>query len=350
MCPEPVLGWDLGGAHLKVAVADRQGRITVICQLGCPLWMGMQHFDDAALRALDITRGMAFDHAVTMTGELVDLFPTREDGVRRLVDVMCRHVPAQRLRVYAGRHGFLGPREAIGHSDQVASANWCATASLLARRLDAGLLVDVGSTTTDIVPFYDNQVQAAGFSDHERLINGELVYAGVVRTPVMAMARRVPVDGAWVPLMAEHFATAADVYRLLSRLTEHADKLPSADRGDKTSLASARRLARMVGCDLEGNRLEPWLATAAYLAECQLQRFQDACEKVLANTALPAGAPLVGAGVGRFLVRTLATRLRRPYVDFCTLIDAERIAGREDAADCAPAVAVACLAQLEAAA
>ncbi|MEJ2686289.1 MAG: hydantoinase/oxoprolinase family protein, partial [Gammaproteobacteria bacterium] len=227
----------------------------------------------------------------------------------------------------------------------VASANWLATASLLALQLDDGVLVDVGSTTTDVVPFARHRVRAKGFTDHDRLRSAELVYTGVVRTPVMAMARQVPMDGQWGPLMAEHFATAADVYRLLGQLPERADKLPSADNGPKTVRASARRLARMVGCDLEQDMLDPWQAVAAHLAENQLQVLQAACDRALARVGPGARAPLVGAGVGRFLVKALAARLDRPYMDFCDLVVGSGHPGGDDAADCAPAVAVARLAQ-----
>ena len=67
----------------------------------------------------------------------------------------------------------------------------------------------------------------------------------------MALARRAPFAGHWVSLMAEHFATTADVYRLTGDLPEHADMLPSADHGAKNVAASARRLARMLGLDME---------------------------------------------------------------------------------------------------
>lgn len=343
---DPVLGWDLGGAHLKGAVVDEQGRVVLVRQLSCPLWRGLEHFHDAAAQLLE-TAGEAAPgrHAVTLTGELVDLFESRREGVRRLVDALCVHLPAGAVTVYGGPRGFLSPAEAVRHSGRVASANWLATASLLALHLDDGVLVDVGSTTTDVIPFAQRRVRANGFTDYDRLRSAELVYTGVVRTPVMAMARRVPVDGQWVPLMAEHFATAADVYRVLGRLPEHADKHPSADNGPKTRRASARRLARMTGCDLEGDSLERWRLVAAHLAERQLQGLQAACERVLSRRGLSGRAPLVGAGVGRFVVRALATRLGRPYVDFCDLVGGSDEVGDDDPADCAPAVAVARLAQ-----
>lgn len=340
-----MLGWDLGGAHIKVAAVDGSGDVAMVCQLACPLWRGMDYFHSAAAQALNLVGRGQLRHAITMTGELVDFFETRREGVCRLIEALCKHVPSQRLQVYAGQRGFLPPERAIHHYTQVASANWLATASLLAFYLDEGLLVDVGSTTTDIVPFAGRRVLALGFTDHTRLRCGELVYAGVVRTPVMAMVRQVPVGGAWVPLMAECFATAADVYRLLGLLPEYADKLPSADQGEKTPPASARRLARMVGSDLEGGGIGRWRAVAEFLAERQLRRLRSTCDRILSRTMLAPDAPLVGAGVGRFVVQALALRLGRPYVDFCEVLDTTNWGKVNNAADCAGAISVAYLAQ-----
>src|SRR5262249_1392161 len=145
------------------------------------------------------------------------------------------------LRVYAGESGFLSPAEAEANPRAVASANWHASARLAALHRPAGLFIDVGSTTTDIVPFRDGRVEAVGYSDEERLISEELVYPGVTRTPAMALAEWVPFAGQRQRLMAEHFATAADLHRLTGALPEDADQLPTADGRGKTALDSARR-------------------------------------------------------------------------------------------------------------
>jgi probable H4MPT-linked C1 transfer pathway protein len=159
----------------------------------------------------------------------------------------------------------------------------------------------------------------------------------------MALADRIPFAGAWVAPMAEYFATTADVYRLTGDLPEGADQLPPADGGGKTVRDSARRLARMVGRDAESAPLEAWRRCARYLAELQLWRIRQACERVLSLGIVAPGAPLVGAGVGRFLVRLLAQRLGRRYRDFGGLVDPVRPI-REWVAGCAPAVSVALLA------
>ena len=335
------MGLDVGGAHLKLALV-RDGRVMAARQIPCRLWEGLDRLApafDAALTGLSVPGRIA----LTMTGELADLFPDRAAGVAALIQAVRDRFPGASLAVWAGREGFLAPEPAATRSAAaVASANWLATASLAAARTGNGLLVDIGSTTTDILPLVAGNVRFAGYSDAERLARGELVYQGVTRTPVMAIADRAPLAGAWVPLMNEYFATAADVWRLLGRLDEAHDQHAAADNGPKTAAASAKRLARMVGADL-GPGPENWIGLAEWLARAQLRRIEDAIRLVLSRERVPPAAPIIGAGCGRHIADDLAAALGRPYVDLAELIQVEPEAAAM-AATCAPAVAVALLA------
>lgn len=335
-----VIGWDIGGAHLKAAWAE-QGRLRDAVQVPCRLWQGIGELDAALSAVLERLPADA-DHVVTMTGELVDLFDDRTQGVHTLIDRMGAALPRERLRIYAGRRGLLSPPEARGHVMEVASANWMATAAVVARRLPAALLVDMGSTTTDIVPVRDGAVAARGVTDHERMAVEELLYTGLTRTAVMAMERTALVAGERLPMMAEYFATSADLYRVLGRLDEAADQHPAADNGPKTVEASLRRLARMVGHDAGDYGPAVWRAMAGDLAEGQLRRIHDAACRVLSAGAplLPDDAPVVGAGVGRAVVKEVAVRLGRPYRDFSDVVGAS---GQGWVASCAPAAAMALL-------
>jgi len=343
MAAEYVTGWDLGGAHLKAATVDGSGRVVDVMQVPCPLWQGMEHLDAALALALEKMPEGAL-HAVTMTGELTDFFSNRAEGVRAIVARFGKHVPASRTRVYAGSEGFLKPAQAAGEPGAVASANWAASAQLVSSRIANALFVDIGSTTTDIVPIVDAIPAVRSYGDAGRLACEELVYTGVVRTPVMALASRIPFDGSWIRPMAEYFATSADVYRLTGELPGDADQLPAADNADKSVRASARRLARMIGRDLESAPMAAWKQCARYLADCQLRGILEACERILSATPMPARSPVIGAGVGRFVVRKLAAQLGRPYREFGRLIGA---ADSSWASSCAPAVAVALLALLD---
>jgi probable H4MPT-linked C1 transfer pathway protein len=261
--------------------------------------------------------------------------------VARLSQAIAETLAGDELRVYAGRLGFVAsPGE---HWQAVASANWHASARFVATRCPQALFVDIGSTTADIVPIRSGKEEAVGYTDDERLASEELVYTGATRTPVMAVAESVPFGGRRQRLMAEHFATMADVHRLTGELPEDADQLPTADGRGKSAEESARRLARMLGRDLQSAELGDWRRLAAHIAERQLQTLHVAIDRVLSRGVLGDDAPIVGAGVGRFLVRPLAERLRRRYVDFASLVEGEP-ATREWAARCAPAAAVAILA------
>jgi probable H4MPT-linked C1 transfer pathway protein len=344
MPAEVVLGWDIGGAHLKVAAVSGNGRVMRVLQLPCPLWLGLDHLDRAVAAAL---AGMpaAGSHAVTMTGELTDFFRDRAHGVKIILARFAKQVAVTRTHIYAGPAGFLAPKAAVLKTGSVASANWAASAQLVASLLPDALFVDIGSTTTDLVPIRGGVMGIRGFSDADRLACEELVYTGIARTPIMALAQRIPFDGQWIPAMAEYFATTADIYRLTGELPEGADQLPAADNGGKTVRDSARRLARMIGRDLESAPLPQWKQCARQLADLQLSQIRQACERVLSRSVAVDRSPVVGAGTGRFLARKLASQLGRRYRDFDSLIDATPDAALWTSS-CAPAVAVAILAQL----
>lgn len=339
MPPELATGWDLGGAHLKVAQVGSGSHLVTVLQVPCRLWLGMDELARSlteARRQLRPTRR----HGVTMTGELADLFADRAEGVARLSQAMTAAFPGDEIHLYAGDRGFT---TAVDDWRAIASVNWHASARFVASHCQSALFVDVGSTTTDIVPVHSGRIDAIGYTDDERLVSEELVYTGVTRTPVMAVADTVPFAGQRQRVMAECFATMADVYRLTGELPEDADQLPAADGRGKTLEDSARRLARMLGRDLQSATMEDWRRLATHLAEGQQQILRSAVDRILSR-GIPGGdAPIVGAGVGRFLARELAQRLRRPYVDFSELVEGEP-AAREWAARCAPAAAVAILA------
>jgi uncharacterized hydantoinase/oxoprolinase family protein len=143
--------------------------------------------------------------------------------------------------------------------------------------------------------------------------------------------------------MAEHFATTADVYRLTGELCESHDQTPTADGAEKTIEASARRLSRMVGDDFHVTELARWQAVARDIRQQQLQRIQKSCALQLVRHSSADKLPLIGAGVGRFLVQEMAANLNCHYVDFSTLFTTSHNALAFSPADCAPAVAVAYL-------
>jgi probable H4MPT-linked C1 transfer pathway protein len=286
--------------------------------------------------------GVADRHAITMTGELCDAFPSRREGVAGLAAIAAKHLAPAALRLYAGRSGFVDPDEAASHAADTASANWHASAALLALKLPNALLIDIGSTTADLVPVVAGRVASFGYDDAERLAAGELVYTGMTRSFVMALASRAPFRGRWTPLMNEYFANSADVHRILGALCDGADKMPSPDGREKTVEASRARLARMIGREADDGAPLEWDGLAAWFAEAQIREIVDAAFLRLSCHDLPAAAPVVAAGIGASVVGEVARRLGRSCLGFSSAI-----AAPAEAAQCAPAVAVALLAAEE---
>ncbi len=351
MMPERiVVGWDIGGAHVKAALL-RRGRVLDAAQWPCPLWQGTDRLDAvldaAAERWPDLARHA---HAITMTGEMVDLFAHREDGVTRLAQRLAERLPGPRF--FGGEQCWFTTGDAARHWQLVASANWLATArhAALVRDADQGLLVDIGSTTTDLIAFGHGRVQSACRSDAERLQRGELVYQGVVRTPLCVLAQRVAWRGVHSNVMNEFFATSADVYRLTGELDPAHDQHPSADNAPKDAERTCARLARMIGLDGRDAGTDEWLALARHWRTRQCDALREQVARVAAAHALGHGALVVAAGCGAFLVPELVPAGWRvlDYGRDVVAIDPSAAAGVTAWARVgAPAVAVASLYQRE---
>ncbi|HEX3381007.1 MAG TPA: hydantoinase/oxoprolinase family protein, partial [Paraburkholderia sp.] len=310
-----------------------------------PLWQGLDHLErtiDLVLERWPHARRDAAQHAVTMTGEMVDLFGDRAEGVRAIVATLTQRLGA-RLRFYAGDAGWLAADACAANWRHVASANWLATARWVGTRAAHAVLIDIGSTTTDIIPIVGGRVVALAATDAGRLATGELVYHGVVRTPLCGVAHRIEFAGVTVNVMNEWFATTADIYRLTGELGPQYDVHPSADQGPKTEAASRVRLARMIGRDAHEAGAAEWRRFAQRWRALQLREIGVNLARVVAAHPELAAAPLVGAGCGRFLAAALARDEARGYIDFGALAWVPDSCSAW-AATCAPSVAVALLA------
>lgn len=340
-----VIGWDIGGANLKAARAEG-GKIVAVTQLVCSPHDGLANLE-RAIREASARLGSAERHGVTMTAELSDAFENRTRGVVSIAAIFAREIGAADIAFYAGARGFVSRAEVAETAAAIASANWRASAELAARHCADALLIDMGSTTTDLVPIRAGVVAARGASDSERLAFGELAYAGFTRGSPLAYAALAPLAGRWTPLVNEAFANMADLRRVLGDLPQGdspdgADPTPTADGRPKTIEASQARIARLAGRDRAELSEGQWRDFAAFLARTQLRVIEDQIAMLVSTEALARDAPIVGAGVGRAILARLALTQERAYRDFDEFIDAPlRI--RRAAGDCAPAAAIALL-------
>ena len=247
-----LVGIDIGGAHLKYADASGKTHASSF-----PMWKQHERLAEALTTDLSTTFPGATDLAVTMTGELADCFLDRQEGVDFIVDATmqaARNLGVHRVAFYQVDGYFADQRQARNNADLIAASNWHASATWISRSSDrptpgTAMVIDIGSTTTDIIPINSQGVATRAQTDFDRLAEGSLVYLGSSRTPVCAITSEVRYGGSTVPVMNELFATTDDVWLLLGISECDRDDSSSADGRPRTIAMAANRIARMIGLD-----------------------------------------------------------------------------------------------------
>lgn len=241
------IGWDIGGVHLKAARVSGDGDIVTRM-----IPLALAHEGERlgpVIRDIASQLGDARAHGVTMTGELSQRFRTKADGVEFILDALEAALPGAMLRVLATDGQFISPARAREEPLLVAASNWVATAMALAPMHPDAIMIDMGSTTTDIIPIRSGAVAARGRTDPARLVTGELVYTGMLRTPADALVREVPWKGGSAQVAPDGFALVADAWLWRGVLSAAECTQPMADGGPATRDAAGDRLARLVCAD-----------------------------------------------------------------------------------------------------
>jgi probable H4MPT-linked C1 transfer pathway protein len=325
-----VIGWDIGGVNTKAARVQGEA----------PLAARNDPFEiqrapatlAARLEGIATVLGAEKSdaHAITMTAELSQFFRTKRDGVAYVLDAVERAFPAARTLVYTVDGRFLDLQVARGAPLLVAASNWTATASLVATLVTDAILVDVGTTTTDIIPITDGRIAAIGRTDPERLLSGELLYLGAVRTPVEAIVHHVPLHDGLAGVSAESFALAGDFHVWRGDLTPEGYTTPTPDTRPASREFAGERIARVICADRELLDDSDIDRIAAFVADTMVARIAASIMRV--RERHPHLETAVIAGHGAFLARAAALRAGLHVArDDLIATGAPRAAGAESA-------------------
>ena len=329
------LALDIGGANLKAADGCRFAKSS-----GFALWKRPAELGDA-LRELVCLSPPAERFAVTITGELADCYETKAEGINSILDAVESVADTQEIAVYLCSGEFCSPTAARENPLLASASNWHVLGQFaigLCKEMPA-VLIDVGSTTSDIIPLGPDGVAAVGTTDPERLVTGELVYTGIERSPICAITRTLTWQGEPCGVAQELFATTADAYVVLGELEEDPTSTDTADGRPLIKQHSHARLARMICADTSMFDWKDTERAAVEIQDAQLKLLREGIEQVLGRMEIKPRT-IVLSGHGEFLARRLIEQEG---------IDAKLVSLSEELGPalsrCAPAHALAVLAR-----
>jgi len=309
-----VLGYDIGGANTKAAyisiqkglVQDARGEIEYF-----PIWKDLEKLGEvvSTLKTrLDV--GKLDGLGVTMTAELSDIYATKREGVLKILSTVKTAFADVPIFVL-NNNVMLNPiRDAEFKPLDYAAANWAATGWLVAQQVKDCVVVDIGSTSASIIPIVNGQVVAKGKTDLDKLICGELVYSGSLRTNVAAIVHSVPIRGDIAVVASELFALSADIHLVLGNISEKQYTCETADGRGKNLTQALARLARVVCADTELLTKQEIMSMACYIYDMQIAQVAEGLSKVYSYTKKLTSniVPVVVTGLGKNFLATTAAK------------------------------------------
>ena len=340
-----VLGYDIGGAYTKAAllrVTKEKVQHSKVAIEYFPIWKEPENLTSVLLRLKKRLGCARLDGlGITMTAELSDAYQTKREGVHHILSCVKKAFPDVPIYVLNNEVKLEALNVAAESPLSTAAANWAATGWLVARHIKDCVAIDVGSTSTSIIPIVDGKVVAKGKTDLEKLMCGELVYTGSLRTNVAAIVQSIPLRNGVASVASELFALSGDVHLALGNISEGDYSIETADGRGKTRREALARIARVVCADSEMLSEQEIVSIARFIYGAQVKQVADGLAKVYSNLkkCVQGKVSIIVTGLGRdFLARKAAKGINiDEVVDLSSLIERE-------AALATPAFAVALMA------
>ena len=311
-----VLGFDIGGANTKAAIIHAENGHVLHVRVATeyfPIWKQPDKLSEVIVGLKERFGQIKIDAlGVTMTAELSDAYQTKQEGVTKILGCVKTAFPNVPIYVLDADAEMLPLKDALERPLEVAAANWAATGWLVAQQLKNAVVVDVGSTSTSIIPIVEGVVAAKGKTDLAKLICGELVYTGSLRTNVAAIVQSIPVKGEVASVSSELFALSGDVHLVLGNINAADYTSETADGRGRTAPEALTRLARVVCADTDMLTKKEITEIAQYIYGQQVLQIVAGLRKVYSYTKalVSSKVPVVVTGLGKvFLARKAAEQI-----------------------------------------
>ncbi|MHA1269414.1 MAG: hydantoinase/oxoprolinase family protein [Candidatus Helarchaeota archaeon] len=325
-----ILGFDIGGANIKASFVKNGELINNFLKY-YPMWTSDL---DKLTEILEKIKNKTIENeridvvAITMTAELSDAFYTKREGIIKIINSL-KEVFQEKLDnlYFITIYGtFIKIDEVLKDPLQIAAANWVATSKFVGKSYKNCILIDIGSTTTDIIPIFNGIPQCYGKMDPDRLLSGELIYTGVLRTEIPSITHYVPYKKELCRIASEKFALSADIHLVLGNITTNDYTSDTADGRQKDRRNSLARIARIICADVEILSEDEILEIANYIYSKQIEQIKSGLEQVFnsVNKFDLETTQIIITGLGsEFLARESAEKL-----GFKNILNLDNILGK----------------------
>jgi probable H4MPT-linked C1 transfer pathway protein len=338
-----IIGLDIGGANTKAALirTSHEGLQEIEVKVEYfPVWKHPEKLFDTLIRIRGGFETVKLEGVgITMTAELSDAYQTKEEGVKQILDCVARVFADTPVFVVSAKATLLPLTAALSKPLEVAAANWAATGWMISQLVENCVVIDVGSTSTSIIPIIAGRIATCGKTDLEKLINGELVYTGALRTNVASIVSAIPIKGGCARVSSELFAQSGDVHLILGNIVEQQYTGETADGRGKTCFEAMARLSRVICADINMLSEQEVLDIAKYIYERQIEQVTDGLSQVLTRLKSVSNAKFIAVvtGIGKdFVAKKAATR-----VGFKDIVDLGDLMRNQLATKASPALGAA---------
>ncbi len=303
------LGIDIGGAHTKLIGLDNKKSIIFVNQLQFPIWKGTENLNNYFKK---INKNIGnIPCGITMTAELCDNFKDRLIGVKKIIKC------TKKLKLK--KYYFCNQKNKLlinPDLKSIASMNWLATAEFIKEKVSNCIVVDFGSTSTDLILIKDKKIINKYYDDFGRLNNSELVYTGLTRTPTSSLTNKVKINNKDFHVMSEFFSNTADLYRINKLLSKNMDLYPTCDFRSKSIKNSYKRLARNFGIDFKKKDFDFIHSLSKKLISIQLNKIFTEINKFKKINSVRAEFPLIICGIGKEVMKKYCKKQKIKVIDF----------------------------------
>ncbi len=308
------IGWDIGGANTKISIIKPNSSSSHIFQ--CHLWESLKQLKELINYIhKEYKKDFNIFNIITMSGEMCDNFLSRSKGVREILNLFKKSIGNN--YVFSSADPFFLKLGKITNIPRIQSMNWLATAIFLEKKIKNAIAIDIGSTTTDIIIIKDGKYRNEDFDDFSRLSSSELMYTGVLRTPIHALSKRISINNIIYNIIPENFANMSDVYRILSAIDSKKNYSETCDYRTKTYKNSLRRLSRVLGFDYLPTHERELKSISEKLKTIQIDMISEKIFLFLEKYFTRRDSVnFIGAGVGKFLIEEICRINSFPYKDF----------------------------------